>query len=94
MDEKIQKILDNEVEFTILRRHESKGIAVLEVDFPNCPPPVRRKILVYKGNVPPENAERILPHFGHESSPCARFNPDQNGWDRAIKFATLLINGG
>ena len=87
MTDKIKQILDNEEEFHVENRWAFGDMVVMQVDYPNCPPQVRKKILVFKGNAPPVDATRILPHFGHETSPCARFNVDQNGWNLATKFA-------
>lgn len=89
-EDKIREILDNEKNFKVDKRWGFGDVVVMEVIFPNCPPQVQRKILVFKGNAPPVSTDRILPHFGHETSPCARFNPDQDGWSKAVGFATRI----
>ena len=83
--EAMEMIEHNEEEFEVLKRWKFGDMTVLEVDYPNCP--MRTKIMVFKGNAPTEEATVIHPHFGKENSPCARFDPKQDGWSHAQKFA-------
>jgi hypothetical protein len=42
--------------------------------------------MVFTGCIP-DITKKILPHFGREDSPVARFEPTERGWAYAITFA-------
>lgn len=84
-EDAMRVIAHNEEEFEVLKRWKYGDVTVLEVDYPNCP--MRTKIMVFQGNAPSENATAIHPHFGQQNSPCARFDPKQDGWNKATAFA-------
>jgi len=80
----IKMIDEKEEVFTILRRAEECYWTALWVHYPNCPN--SHKIMVYEGNAPADDAKQIDPHFGRESSPVARFEATERGWQMARRF--------
>lgn len=83
----VQMIEHNEEEFTVLRDSTIGDFRLLWVNYPNCPN--GNKIMVFTGYIP-DITKKILPHFGREDSPVARFEPTERGWNYAIAFATSL----
>lgn len=76
--------------------HESNGeYIVASVRYPDCTNYEGIKILVYKG-VPLEdflNAKALDPHFSDKGmAPIARFKPDQEGVENAMRFAGFLVS--
>lgn len=48
------------------------------------------KVLLFNGPVTVKNFTTLDPHFSKDSKLIARFLPDENGWEMAIKVAGML----
>jgi hypothetical protein len=80
----IKMIEHNEEVFNVLREAKIGEFLILWVYYPNCPN--GNKIMVFTGYYP-DTSKKILPHFGREDSPVARFEPTERGWQFALDFA-------
>jgi hypothetical protein len=71
------------------------NILVMKINYPNCTNFEGNKILVFKdiSLIGLINQKFIDPHFNNSKeikSPIARFEPTEEGWDNALKFAELI----
>lgn len=90
-EEVVKMIQHNEEDFEVKQRDEFGGFVIMRVFYPQCPN--GDKIMVFRSeNAPPKDALFINPHFGDEdNSPCARFEPTDEGWAMAIAFVRNQI---
>jgi hypothetical protein len=82
----------NPFNFEIIKHYSNKVGTVLMVNYPNCTNYEGNKILVYLGTSYEElkMREELDPHFfDGGDSPCARFEPIEDGWEYAIQFLDL-----
>lgn len=85
----------NPQRFEILRVAKQNNFLVVEVRYPDCTNYEGRKILLFKDNMTEEKLRRLSsldPHFMNDpklASPIARFEPTSNGWEMAIKLASM-----
>jgi hypothetical protein len=86
----VRAIEHNEEVFEVQRELTVGKFRVLRVLFPQCPN--GDKIMVYREQqAPVKPYERIRPHFNQEGSPFARFEPTEEGWDAAVRFARTMM---
>ena len=89
-DEAMKIIAHNEEEFEVKERDGLGNYMIMRVQYPHCPN--GDKIMVFRKDISPsENAKSINPHFGRDDSPCARFEPTDEGWQMAWIFVNSLI---
>ena len=85
----------NPQRFEILRVAKQGAFLIVEVRYPDCTNYEGRKILLFKGNMTEEKLRRLEsldPHFTDNTrvaAPVARFEPTSNGWDMAIRLASV-----
>jgi len=83
----------NVVRFSVLGTAKQQW-TVAEVTYPNCTNYEGRKIMVYRGDCSLQliTATYLDPHFTNDDnlSPVARFEPTEEGWAMAEKFAKGL----
>ena len=85
----------NPQRFEILRVAKQGTFLIVEVRYPDCTNYEGRKILLFKGNMTEAKLRRLEsldPHFTNNSqvaAPVARFEPTPNGWDMAIRLASV-----
>ena len=88
MNEKVKEILHNEEVFEVERKEVYGAYTIMWVNYPNCPSP--NKILFFGKNAPSDDAKNIMPHFGLEESPVARFVATEDGWEMAVRVAKMM----
>lgn len=85
----------NPQRFEILRVAKHGAFLIVEVRYPDCTNYEGRKILLFKGNMTEAKLRRLEsldPHFTDNPkvvAPVARFEPTTNGWDMAIRLASV-----
>jgi len=87
---KISEVLANEKTCVVEKRMNLGNVVVIQAYYPDVPEESARKIMVFEKATPLMSFGRIRHDFESSSSPCAKFNPDQNGWDNAVAFAYVL----
>lgn len=85
----------NPQRFEILRVAKQGTFLIVEVRYPDCTTYEGRKVLLFKGNMTEAKLRRLEsldPHFTNNPqvvAPVARFEPTPNGWDMAIRRASV-----
>ena len=84
----------NPTNFEFVRSQQVGTRLVVEVRYPNCTNYEGRKIMVYDNTNIHKlcREDKLDPHFcdnSKHSSPIARFEPTERGWNLALKFAQL-----
>lgn len=90
--EEAMKMIDhNEEEFEVKKEREINGWKLMWVYYPKCPN--GDKIMLFDMlKAPKLPYTRIMPHFGKEESPFARFEPTEHGWNSAIQYMNSFMN--